>query len=96
MMRYLLLTAPLLLAGCVNERPGRPLPPPRDECRPGPAQRFVGRVFRPAVAQQAKRLSGARSVRVIRPGMAVTMDYRGDRLNVTLDARNVVTGLRCG
>jgi Peptidase inhibitor I78 family len=35
-------------------------------------------------------------VRVIRPGQAVTMDFRGDRLNVEIDERNRVRALRCG
>jgi len=35
-------------------------------------------------------------VRVIKPGMAVTMDYRSDRLNVELDDVNTIKALRCG
>lgn len=34
-------------------------------------------------------------VRVIRPGQAVTMDYRLDRLNVVLDEQDVITGVNC-
>ena len=34
-------------------------------------------------------------VRVIRPGQAVTMDYRLDRLNVVLDDLDVITGVNC-
>lgn len=34
--------------------------------------------------------------RVIRPGDAVTMDYRPDRLNVYLDSQDVVERVNCG
>ncbi len=35
-------------------------------------------------------------VRVISPGMAVTMDYLEKRLNIHVDEVGVVTALRCG
>jgi len=35
-------------------------------------------------------------VRVIRPGMAVTMDYVPERLNIDIDAAEVISGVRCG
>jgi Peptidase inhibitor I78 family len=98
-MKYLLLIAtPLLLTACMGDgpvRPGRPLPPGA-QCDAGPAQRFVGAPFRPQLAQQAKRMSRARTVRAIRPSQAVTMDFRGDRLNVEIDERNRVRAVRCG
>ena len=37
----------------------------------------------------------ARAVRVIGPDMAVTMDYRPDRLNVEHDAGQVITRVYC-
>ena len=40
--------------------------------------------------------SGARTVRVIRPGDAVTMDYRQDRLNIELDADGKIVRFNCG
>lgn len=35
-------------------------------------------------------------VRIIRPGMAVTMDYRLDRLNIEIDENETIIRLRCG
>ncbi|MEL7301299.1 MAG: I78 family peptidase inhibitor [Pseudomonadota bacterium] len=35
-------------------------------------------------------------VRIIRPGMAVTMDFLPARLNITLDAAERVTRVSCG
>ena len=49
-----------------------------------------------AVVADAQQRSMSRTVRVIKPGMAVTMDYRTDRLNIDVTDRNVVTATRCG
>lgn len=57
---------------------------------------IVGRAATPQLTRQAMRRSGSRTVRVIRPGMAVTMDYRTDRLNIEVNERNIVTVARCG
>jgi len=35
-------------------------------------------------------------MRVIRPGDAVTLDYRPDRLNVRLDDDDVISEIGCG
>ncbi len=40
--------------------------------------------------------SGAASMRVIRPGEAVTLDHRPDRLNVHLDETDTIAALDCG
>jgi hypothetical protein len=57
---------------------------------------LVGREATGAVGTEAVRRSGSRTLRWIRPGDAVTMDYRPDRLNVHLDARNRVERFACG
>jgi hypothetical protein len=35
-------------------------------------------------------------VRVLRPGMAATMDFRDDRLNLHLDDHDVIAMVTCG
>jgi len=91
----LLATAALLLAGCTpvemrgEQRPER-------LCRPGPWGHFVGRPGAPGVIEEARRVSGARIVRVLREGEAATMDYRGDRLTVVVDKFRVITHATCG
>jgi hypothetical protein len=35
------------------------------------------------------------NVRYIRPNTQVTMDFRADRLNIDIDAADVITGFRC-
>ncbi|MBP9233918.1 MAG: hypothetical protein KBF30_04535 [Hyphomonadaceae bacterium] len=36
------------------------------------------------------------TVRIIKPGDQVTMDFQATRLNVDVDAAGTITGLRCG
>jgi len=38
----------------------------------------------------------ANPVRVIRPGMAVTMDFNPARLNIEVDAAEEITRISCG
>ncbi len=65
-------------------------------CNAARAQPLVGREATGEVGAEALRLSGARTLRWIPLGNAVTMDYREDRLNIELDGRNRVTRIRCG
>jgi hypothetical protein len=57
---------------------------------------LVGQQATQRLGTEALRLSNSRTIRWIRPGDAVTMDYRLDRLNILLDASNVVTSFNCG
>jgi hypothetical protein len=83
-----LLAAAPLLSGCVME----PMPPAEpDECGASQLQYLVGK---PGVVLDGMRFS--RDVRVIQHGMAVTMDYRADRLNFWLDRRDVIERVTCG
>lgn len=36
------------------------------------------------------------TVRIIKPGDQVTMDFQPTRLNVDVDAAGIITGVRCG
>ncbi len=65
-------------------------------CVEGRAQHLVGRPASSDLGREAQRLTGAGPLRWIRPGDVVTMDYREDRLNIELDERQRVKGLRCG
>lgn len=90
----------LLLAGCMETmpHPDRPRPPrpPRDQCQADRAQFIIGKVAENRLVERARRASGSRTVRVLRPGQPVTMDYRIDRLNIEVDQRSFVRSVRCG
>jgi hypothetical protein len=96
--------AGLLLAGCAglnSPPPHEPAPPPprvetRGECGAGQVQDRVGREFSEALGEAIQAESGAATMRVIRPGEAVTLDYRADRLNVRLDENDIITEIGCG
>jgi len=71
-------------------RPRQPM------CRDGAAYFAVGARYTPQMAEQARRAAGARMVRLIRPGMSYTMEFRGDRLNLEVNRAGWVTRVRCG
>ena len=94
-MRYpaLLLVLPIALMGCVPE----PEPPVGD---PTPVEDACGASgLQDLVGQSAKKLEVmrfAKTVRILRPGMAVTMDYSAERLNIEIDAAERITRVSCG
>lgn len=65
-------------------------------CDASRVQDYVGRIADADSVRDAVAASGARTVRVIKPGMAVTMDFRGDRLNLRLDADDRIVAVTCG
>jgi len=73
-----------------------PTPPPPGKCVAEGLGGFTGKTRSDAVEKEALRLSGSKAIRWISPGMAVTMDFREDRLNFDLDAQGRITGARCG
>lgn len=82
----------LLLAGCAAQPPLAGA----GQCRAEPAQTLLGHAATRELAARAMKLSGARAMRWIRPGMAVTMDYREDRLNIEINDAEQVISIRCG
>ncbi|AWV08838.1 I78 family peptidase inhibitor [Marilutibacter maris] len=74
-----------------------PLPATAMTCDADKARtEMVGQPATEANVERARVASGAESVRVIRPGMMVTMEFVESRLNIDVDVDNVITGLRCG
>ncbi|TNJ32686.1 I78 family peptidase inhibitor [Arenimonas terrae] len=77
--------------------PASPAPEaPAMTCSADKVQWTLGQVADEALVAKARIQSGAERMRVIKPGMAVTMDYREDRLNLDVDADNKVTRAHCG
>lgn len=65
-------------------------------CNAAKAQPLVGRARSAKLGSEALRLSGAGTLRWLRPGDIVTMEYREDRLNIEVDANGRVKAVRCG
>ena len=93
----------LMLAGCApvtppaegNQNP-QEQPGEAGSCDAAKAQSFVGEPENAAIAERARKESGARTVRWLRPGQIVTMEYRDDRLNLELDSQGKIIAIRCG
>ena len=88
----------LMIGACAPmPQPTEPPPPlPEGQCDASTLTALVGRPASAELAAEALARSGARSLRWIQPGMAVTMDYRLDRLNIDLDSSNRVKRFHCG
>ena len=67
-----------------------------DACGTSLIGSFIGLRANGAVREEVATRSGAPVIRWIEPNMAVTQDFRADRLNATLDQDGVVTEFRCG
>ena len=87
-----------LLAACAAVPPDS-TPPPDDHAATCDASMLGWTTGQPADAtlvERAKAESGARTVRTLRPGQVVTMEYLEGRLNLYLDANDRVERAACG
>lgn len=93
------LSAALLLAlpiaACAPMPPPGP-PPMADTCFAEGASWAIGKGVSDDIVERIRVDTRSQSVRVIRPGQAVTMDYRGDRVNIKLNERDAIVGISCG
>ena len=88
----------VLLAACAGAGGQGPATPQPMEgaCRNEGLDRFVGQTASAELGAQLLAASGARTMRWGAPGMAMTMDFRADRLTVSYDERMTITSARCG
>ena len=98
-MRSLVLIGTLTLSACAPT----PLPgePPVDGangyvCRSEGLDRFIGQPATQALGADMLRVSGARIVRWVGHGMAITMEFSPQRLTVHLTPDNRVERAVCG
>jgi hypothetical protein len=70
--------------------------PPVGNCDATQVQSLVGQAFTDAVGSQAQQDAGAKQLRVLKPSDLTTMEFVGERLNIELDEKGVISGLRCG
>lgn len=62
-----------------------------DTCAAAPYAGLIGQE-----ATALERVEIMREIRIIRPGMAVTRDYRAGRINFDIDVTNRITRIFCG
>lgn len=90
-------TAILALAACTLSACTTAVPTPRAEsCNAEAAHVYVGQAATPAIIDAARRAAGAVRVRALKPGQMVTMEFLEGRLNVYVDASNVILRAACG
>lgn len=97
-MRRTILIVPMALAACATAAPPPASVGPggRYVCRQASYEEFIGRVASGEVAAELLRASGARTIRWVRPGMAMTMEYSEERLTVRLASNNRIVTASCG
>lgn len=101
-MRKLLVLVPVLLGACSTAAAPAPATPPVHGQTPGHVctadgtEQFIGQTRSDDTAEAIKRVSHAAIVRWAPPGVAMTMDFRSDRVTVYLDASNTITKINCG
>ena len=93
-MRKIVLLALAPLAACTSIQPAT-APASGDACSPAILGQFTGQPASGDLGAQMLRATGRTALRWVQPGMAVTMDYREDRLTVYLDAANKVERASC-
>ena len=69
---------------------------PDQACQIEAVQHFVGSQYTPELGEEVRALSGSTVVRVLHPGEVVTMEFRFDRVNITIDAAGAITQVTCG
>jgi hypothetical protein len=79
-----------------NAKPSKPFPPQVMRCQADPGQRYIGQAASEEVVAQAKAATGADTVRVLKPGMVVTMEFSDSRLNLRVDDHGVIEAVTCG
>ncbi|MES2903105.1 MAG: I78 family peptidase inhibitor [Pseudomonadota bacterium] len=68
---------------------------PVGSCSAETLSSFTGQTVDEPLTARMMRETGRKMLRLVRPGMAVTMDYREDRLTVYVDAANKVERASC-
>ena len=96
MNHLLVLALPALLAACTSVAAEEPKVLGAGSCRNDDLSRFAGQQATQELGAEMLRVSGAKRLQWITPGMMVTMEFRADRLRVQLGPEDTVLSARCG
>ncbi|HEV2568282.1 I78 family peptidase inhibitor [Sphingomonas sp.] len=91
-----LLGAPSFAEKTKTARPALATPPAMEGCDASDLKFLIGKTLDETMTARARDSSGATSVRIIRPGQMVSMDYVVERLNIEVDAAGKILSARCG
>lgn len=72
-----------------------PMPAPLT-CNAEAAQSAIGKTADAATVERARTAAGGHTVRVLKPGQAITKEYLDGRVNVYVDEKNVIVEVGCG
>lgn len=73
-------------------RPGNSL----DECSSAAVASLAGQPYSERLRDSARNQAGASSVRVLKPGQVMTLEYNPMRLTIVVDEAGNVHSARCG
>lgn len=97
-MRSFVLIAPALLVAC-STAPAEPIvhgETPGHKCDTAGTDHFIGQAGTSDTGAAIMRATHAAVLRWAPPGYAMTMDFRADRVTVTLDESYKITRINCG
>ncbi|ALN88475.1 peptidase inhibitor I78 family protein [Lysobacter capsici] len=73
-----------------------PMPAPRTCNAEAAKAALVGKTADTATVERARTQAGGHTVRVLKPGQAITKEYMDGRVNVHVDENNVIVDVGCG
>ncbi|MDQ8034337.1 hypothetical protein CEG14_12915 [Bordetella genomosp. 1] len=65
-------------------------------CDAQPAQNMLGTTFSDSVANQVRQRASSDTIRVLKPGQVMTLEYNATRVNIIVDAQGKISAIRCG
>ncbi|MFJ1298598.1 I78 family peptidase inhibitor [Pseudomonadota bacterium AL_CKDN230030165-1A_HGKHYDSX7] len=65
-------------------------------CDAQPAQNLLGQTFNDSAAQKVKSSASSDTVRVLKPGQVMTLEYNATRVNIIVDGQGKISAIRCG
>jgi ABC-type uncharacterized transport system auxiliary subunit len=86
-----------LLAGCSSQQPTtQPSAEISGDCNVEQVHGVLGQTASSELIEQVQQQANAKTLRVLAPGDAATMDYNPQRLNIDIDESEVIIRLTCG